>query len=531
MRNPRLSFTSIMCAAISLFGITPHAQAQLWLQFAHPANPHSYFNDPQVPIIVPALFANTAAVVRLPVLVILLQFTNLSAQSAHNSAYFADLVFGRQRPNGQPSVAETYRENSNGRLVLVPATAGDTSDGAADGIVGWLTAQGGSPPGSYTYYSQHIEEKRAEAIRRADPFFDYGRYDANGDHVITSDELLILVVNADSASGANTRQTVPRRVAVEGGQYQVYQYVAGVTELAHVGLIAHEFGHQAFGLEDLYAVAPNACHAYQQVVDGYLCNNATDWYPPDPARYSLMGGGDPASFVSHLDPWAKIHLGFVKPLVVTHDGTYTLYNVETDRGFAAQTSQPEAIIIYDPLRTRPYKEYFVLENRDRQNRYLATNQLVLGRGLAVWLINEGETNLRKVIRLIRRGGHWAGELQSLWDGVNETDGYDLTSASVPRNTNWTDGSPSYIEIYDVSVAGPAMTLTIRMPSIFVDRSNMGVEYGSQADPFNTVWEGVTLTHGASRTIRLAGGRYPENLTLDTPMTLVGWRSGDARIGK
>ena len=82
--------------------------------------------------------------------------------------------------------------------------------------------------------------------------------------------------------------------------------------------------------------------------------------------------------------------------------------------------------------------------------------------------------------------HWAPLDVSLWDGVNAADGYDLTPTSSPRNTDWTDGSSSYVEIYDISRAGPSMSFEVRMPPLFVDRSHTGTEDGSQTHPFDAL---------------------------------------------
>ena len=514
-------------------------QSQLWLDFAHPSSPHIYARNPDVPVSVPGLLQSSSDVtVSIPVLVVLMEWSDMTHRAVHDVPFWRDLVFADPRTGIRPSIAETYVENSNGRLLLVPALAGDTHDGMQDGVVGWVATSQSSTQ------LTDPSKKRAEGIRVADPSFDYNVYDQNNDGLITTNELLILVVFADNAAtgascdqhighanppncvqrpGGNTRATDPSQVDVDqntGSPRRVYQYIAGVGEMAHEGVVAHEIGHATFGLGDLYPIDPNACTPYQQVTDGYYCSSV--WYPPSPEDFSMMAYYW-VDFVSHLDPWGKIHLGFVKPLVITHDGTYTIYDAETERSFSLQDSQPEAAIIYDPLRADRYKEYFILENRN--------NALLPDQGLAVWLIDENQNDMRKMIRLIRRGGHWAAMNQSLWDGVNNVDGYDLTATSGPRNSNWTNGSPSYIEIYDISQAGSAITFKVRIPPIFVDWSNTGYEVGSQTNPFNTLIEAVGAITEPPRTIRISGGSYPETMVIDIPCTLKGWRNGDAIVGQ
>jgi hypothetical protein len=306
----------------------------------------------------------------------------------------------------------------------------------------------------------------------------------------------------------------------------VYQQIAGLGEMAHEGVVAHEIGHSTLGLGDLYPIDPTACNPYTQVQDGYLCTG--DWYPPPPEDFSMMARYF-FDFAPHIDPWGKIHHGFVKPLVITHDGTYTLYDAETERTFSQQNTQSEAAIIYDPLRANPYREYFIVENRNQP--------LLVDQGLALWLINENSSNwpdglnLRKVVRLIRRGGHWANMNQFLWDGITDTDGYDITALSTPRDTNWTDGTASYVEIYDISQAGSSMTFKVEIPPIFVDYSYSGPEVGTQTEPFSTLLEAINAIPTPPRTIRISGGTYPENIVINTPCTLKGWRNGTVILGQ
>jgi M6 family metalloprotease-like protein len=678
----RSGFLSIAVLLALLVHLVTVARGQSWLDFAHPNNPHLDMNSPDVPITVPELLQGTGDVtIQLPVLLILMDFSDVAHRADHPAAFWEDLVFGNPRAGPRSSVAQIYRENTNGRLLLVPALAGDWHDGRLDGVVGWI-----AHTETYGNLYQDVKRKRAEGIRIADPLFDYHVYDNNNDGLITSDELLVLVVTPDTGccdqhhqtlghvdpagcdprcSGGNTRPTDPSQVDVDqdtNWPKKVYQHVAGMAEMTHVNVVAHEIGHSRFGLGDLYPIDWDACQIHIQMTDGdfcRFCNNCNDhcgnatcmedglpasgntnaatgtdvttcalndnkdiwftytpastgwvtvslcgsdydttlavfdgcsgnqidcnddfdcdgdgsnelqsqlslwltsattywirvagfndatgkyaltvtggggdcgyandksnWYPPHPGNFSLMALYW-VDYVPHLDPWAKIHLGLVKPVVVTRDGTYSLHAAETVRNFSAQSNQPEALIIYDPLRTDPYNEYFILENRDQG--------LLNDQGVAVWLINENTNNRRKVVRLIRRGGHFATDGQALWDGVNNMDGYDLTATSIPRNTSWTDGSSSYIEVYDISQAGSSMTFKVTMPPLFVDQAHTtGSENGSQANPFDTVGEGVSAVPEPPRTIKIAGGSYPETVVISTPCTLRGWRNGNAFIGQ
>jgi|GEM_PF-6432964 len=532
----------------------PESHAQTWLEFAHPDSPHLNFQNPNIPITVPELLQGSSdIVITRPVLVVLLEFQNVTHRAVHTTQYWEELVFAEPRPDVRPSVAQTYRQNSNGRLLLVPATAGDVYDGNQDGIIGWTPSPRDTRDPWWEEYG--AEKGRAEGIIVADAQFDYYHYDNNNDGLITVDELTVLVVFAENLAsncacdqhishlqnpcspciavpGGRARVTYPAQVPVDQNTpwpKHVHQLVTGVKEVARVGVVVHELGHQIFGLGDLYPIASTACTTYQSEPDGYTCDGV--WYPPDPGIYSVMGPNVATSgFVYQLDPWAKVHLGFVRPQVVSHDGVYAVHNAEAPREFSDQLTQPEALIIYDPLRADADKEYFILENRNITDLPPWDQDA----GIAIWLINENAPtwpvglNDRHVERLIRRGGHHVGDDEALWDGI---EGYDFTRTSTPRNTNWTNGSPSYVEVTDISAPGAVMTCKIRMPPICVDGSNTGSQSGSQADPFDTMSEALAAIPEPPRTIRIAGGSYDETMIIDKPCTLMAWRNGNAIIGQ
>jgi M6 family metalloprotease-like protein len=537
-------FAAAVTAAIILLTMSaPDARSQTWHDFVHPDHPHDFFGSPSVPLNVPGLTLGTGnATVTRPLLVVLMEWVDMTHRPVHDLTFWHDLVFGNPRPGNRPSVYEIYYENSNGRMILTPATAGDLYDGSQDGVISWTASDSSyltllDPP-----------RKRAEGIRVADPLFDYWRYDSNGDGQITTDELIVLVVFADNAPsgacrdqhdptlghpdppntvgcpGGNTRLTDPAHVSVDAGPHscQVFQFVAGVGEIAHVEVVAHEIGHASFGHADLYPIDPGACHPYTQTSTGYICN--TTWYPPDPGSFSIMASYF-VDYKMHFDPWAKMHYGFTLPKIITHDGTYSLYDAETVRSYTTQSTQPEVLIIFDPLRSNPYQEYFILENRN--------NPRMWDQGMTVWLIDETllPTDVRRVDRLIRRSDHWAHDSSSCWDGTSPTSGYDFTEISNPRDTEWTNGDSSYIEITDISAAGTAMSMHIRMTPIFVDYSNSGTENGTLNQPYNTIAEALIAIPEPPRTIRIRGGHYPGSYTINTPCTLMKWRSGNAVIGQ
>ena len=296
---------------------------------------------------------------------------------------------------------------------------------------------------------------------------------------------------------------------------------------------------------------------------GVACNDAVEcglaaghsrhWYPYTPQFMSIMASGNNGQegLVVPLDPWGKIHLGFTRPKVITHDGTYTVHAVEPLRSFDEQDNEPEAYIVYNPqpLATQGFSQYFIIEARN--------DPAFDDQGLAIWLINEKLTtplacsnngwlcttdddcgsgtcslvpNLRRMMRLVHRDGHNPGTAAFLWDS-DDAFYYDFTAESTPRNSAWSDGTPSFVEIYDVSGAGDSMTFKVRIPPIHVDFSNnSGTETGSAEFPFKFLTGGVNTILEPPRSIRIAGGNYPEILTITTPCTIAHWKGGSAVVG-
>ena len=216
-------------------------------------------------------------------------------------------------------------------------------------------------------------------------------------------------------------------------------------------------------------------------------------------------------------------LAYVNNYMTEHN--FKLINVTTmDAGSVAY-------IIYDlqPLSENGFAEYFIVEARN--------DPLIEDNGLAVWLINErrnlpgtSESNIRRVPRLIQEGGHEPDTDRFFWNS-NAATYYDFGPESTPRNSAWTDGSPSFIEIYDISIPGDTMTFSVRIPPIHVDFSNnTGTETGSTQFSFKFLTGAINTILQPPRSIRIAGGSYPEALTITTPCTIAHWKGGSAVVG-
>jgi M6 family metalloprotease-like protein len=455
--------------------------------------------------------------------------------------------------------------------------------------------------GSYPYYKRFREEKRREAIHQADSSFSFSAY-SGADSNIDSRELTVIPIGADrqceghggtTGPGGTTHKNanptdvigapnrhdrtwasvvgrcytsnmsaISMKVEVDGGTQTLTQKIAMFAEQHGHSAIVHELGHSLLGIEDLYR--PQTWSAtptghFHVKSDGTRVG--LECPEPPPGWLSPMGSSHDDQHIVHFTPWTKIHAGFVKPQIVTHDGVYAIYDAETKRSFLEQESEPEALIIYDPLSSNPYEKYFILENRN--SAWLNSTDPRIGdrRGLAIWLIDERFISdvhswvSHRVNRLISPCGYSrCAPADTLWDDSS----YDLTASSTPRNSNWLDpqtarqesDTPSYIEVRDISTTGPAMNVTIRMPPIFVNATWTPAphgSHGSQGYPWMTIGDAIDsippdgyLGHDwHPRTIKVATGDYSEpdlvqgdgKIVIDERVTLMGWGPGSAFLGK
>lgn len=174
-----------------------------------------------------------------------------------------------------------------------------------------------------------------------------------------------------------------------------------------IGIYCHEWGH-GFGLPDLYD---------------------TDGGGSGLGNWCLMAGGswggDGSSpwYPSHLSAWAKMDLGWITPITITKDSTYSINQVETNGPCYLLPTAVDA------------DEYFLIENR--QNVGFDTS--IIGTGLCIYHIDDDIITLRRPNNQVNAGGSYpygvaleqADGLDHLWDGTNRGDAGDV----YPGSTN------------------------------------------------------------------------------------------------
>ncbi|MBR4726782.1 MAG: immune inhibitor A [Clostridia bacterium] len=339
----------------------------------------------------------------LPLAVIVIGFPNMP--------YDADFDWSAEIFAGDRSLQSYYSDMSLGAFTFVPVAETsacgvldnrNTADAENDGVI------------HVTVSTDHLDwrlEKEssavylplmtmfAEALEQASAVMDFAAYDANGDGVITTDELAIAFVvgGYEAAASAAFEQGYDKYLwshswsiaeAIENYRWKmeppkpdgvsVSSYIA-IAEYMEEGVqepicvLAHELGHY-LGLEDFY-----------DTTYYYL----GEWSAYDPAVTSLMcsawGEDADGNFLPPpIDAYNRYLLHWYTPQKAEGNGVYTV----TAQDYDAETPAFSALLIP----TRHDGEFYLIENRQptKWDIVLPTAYPFApeGLGLLIWHVDE-----------------------------------------------------------------------------------------------------------------------------------------------
>jgi len=396
--------------------------------FVHPQNPHVMSkNSFALPTQLDQFDYMKPRISAQSLMIVMLEFPDSPHQEGMDESYFNSLFYG-----GHPSVNGYFQEVSYGNYSFSNA-----------GIVGWFMAP---QTAEFHFAASNYTTLAAVTVQAAvDAGVQFDGFDSNDDGEITREELIIQMVFSSHPTvyfpwtmATRTDQTQDQGVTTPDG-LEIDTWAVRGEEYGSVSLFAHELAHAALALPDLYS----------------------DDYGGDPSAYFTLMANTAGNYTSHFSPWAKIHLGWVTPVVVTRTGRYTLPAVE---------QSPVAYVLYNPA--HGIDEYYILENRWPLIS-LYENGLP-DRGLAIWHITEFYDDEpfnflkgRKMVAMKWAGGDGALDAlpyTALWDCLEPASCYDFTDTSTPRNSRWEDGTSSDIELRNVSNAGPTVEVDIVIPA-------------------------------------------------------------------
>jgi M6 family metalloprotease-like protein len=254
--------------------------------------------------------------------------------------------------DGDLSVRAWWAENSNNRITASTVQYLGCDDS------GWFSPPPGRE-GNWYWDNGAYELMWQDALRAADPYFDFHAYDTDGDNNISADELMVAIVRPQNGPYGTTRGT---SVALDGNATPLGVHVSDLYLSSYpwarregVGLIAHEFSHSLAGAMDIYAPCPS---------------------DTDAGSFSVMTWHGNAT---HMDPWHKMKSGFVTPDAIAIPS----WTTSTLALPAVESGNHEVTVLYDPARAD--REYFVIENRFGGG---STYDSSLGNSVVVWHVIE-----------------------------------------------------------------------------------------------------------------------------------------------
>lgn len=432
-------------------------------------------------------------------LFILVQYLN--QPGATSEASWAQLL--------SKQAAAYYEKASYGSVKLQPAA--EKSGTPNNGVVGWLTI-GSLHPNTGPFTGAANRQIVKSAIEAADAYVDFASFDLNGDGLVSSGELAVVVVVAggeraydmsgntvwghawdiDNDPAVADGKTIGLSLNGSRGYAQIGEKHGD--HQATVGIVAHELGHLIFGLPDLYDTDGSSTGI------GGWCLMATGGWGQGP-RDSFAGQTPVLP-----SAWVKVALGWVVPQTA---GDMALM-AAGDAGASATNT------VYR-IETRNRNEYFLVENRESagydKGFYARLGSASWG-GLAVYHVDDNQesnaTDVHRRVDLEEADGNenYGGtEATDLWYlGGNE----GFTDLSRPSSRLY-DRLPSGITVRDFSPPGDVMTASVvaaapMRPTLVSPLMGDNLNTGSPAFEWNAV-------RGADRYWLQVNSRYGVTLRM------------------
>ncbi len=393
----------------------------------HSPNPETYDEAPFVQTSTRTYSLGTRAGPVERVIVILIEFTDVSHSGSNSVNHFDNLIF-----SGSNSMYEYYREASYGQTSVVGSVAPRWYQSSYP-----MSEYGADSSGGVDDANGPIYRLVTEAVLLANTDIDFSSYDEDGDGVVDH----VIVVHAGNGQetlptpnaiwshhwavvDADTSSPGQQDLIVDG--VQVYGYTM-LSEMSPLGVFAHEFGHD-LGLPDLYDTDDSS--------DG-----VGDW--------DIMGGGSWLGFPQGSQPslpsaFSKVKLGWTVPIVV--DVPMIGQNI------LSVWANP---VVYKLPIGDLDGEYFLVENRVQQG-YDST---LPGSGLLIWHVDESvPDNSNDNHRMVdleesdeRDGDHPLDDTDPWYDN---RDGFHPTSAP---NSNAYGNIRTGWRVKNIGPAGDTMT--------------------------------------------------------------------------
>lgn len=427
-----------------------------------------------------------------PTLVVLVQFDDQPALSTE--AEWNSTIFGPTN-----SVKDYYQEVSYNQLSLFPAveTCGATSN---DGVTDWITL-------GTTHPNAGGPSIARAALKAADNCVNFATFDNNGDHQLTSSELVPIIIIAGYESSYGGTTALPPNVWGHQSSVNYKSLTDDVTIVpyaqfgewhaatwdspghqATIGLIVHEVGH-LLGWPDLYDTLPPGQPDSEGVGDWSVMGSGL-WLG------TLYLGDTPA----HPSAWEKWYQNWLTPLQLEGINlNRTIPRVEDNQNNSViqLLDNPDGVdwSFGDFSGTG---EYFLVENRQK----IGYDAELPGCGLLVWHVDEsvtfnnwanGDENHKLVDLEEADGANHLDEMENRGDGGDPFPGSNnnitFNTASNP-NSRLYDDSSSGISITNISLGCADMKSTTFTT---VPAPDLNVSITPDPDPIKAMTSVITYT--------------------------------------
>ncbi len=290
-------------------------------------------------------------------LAILIQFSDKPAKV--KGEFFDSLLFS----NGRNTLRHYYQEISYDRMDIVTINLPSS--------MGWSDL-----PQTYDYYvngqngfgayPRNAQKMVEDAIEEVDSLVNFAQYDNDGDGYVDALFIVHAGSGAEYTGSSNDiwshQWTTYSLVAKDGVNIYSYttepEYWISPGDMT-CGVYAHEIAHAIFGLPDLYD--------YNKDSKGL-------------GRWSLMASGswngNLGDSPAHPDPWSRVQMGFISPIVITSDLIDNEFYPVEDSAM---------ILKYIPDQNK-INEYFLIENRQK----IGFDKQLRGEGLLIYHIDENQ---------------------------------------------------------------------------------------------------------------------------------------------
>jgi M6 family metalloprotease-like protein len=394
----------------------------------------------------------------LPLVIIRVEFNDYTFNS--DETVWNSKIFG----NNEGALNHYYNEISYGKFQF--SKAHETQGTINDGII--TVKLNENHPGNVDDFPNRL----VQAIKLTNDYIDYSQYDINNNNAISKDELqvMFLIAGGECSTGLSPgvwahawcmygrNAEAPTLDGVEvmgcstnGGYSRFGESHFNHGTDATVGIIAHELGHAALGLPDLYDTDAGG------VSEGI-------------GNFGLMGAGNwgnksnqelPGTTPTHMTGWSKVRSGFVTPTVIESNklnlefrGTsfidYQLYKINTGHD----------------------GEYFLLENRTNngydRGLFSLEGETDFSGGLSIVHIddnmadNNDETHKLVDIEEADNAGLDTGAHRGHINNLYFSGNVDSFTPTTAPNSNLYDGTSSGLSITNISATGNSMSADIEI---------------------------------------------------------------------